>query len=301
MTRAVVVINPLSGRGRYDNQIRAHAALAEEILGAHGYQATIRPTTAAGDARRFAAEAVAAAADLVVAWGGDGTVNEVASALVETTVPLAIVPAGSGNGLAADLGLPFDPPAALRVAACGATRTIDAGRVDDSDFFNIAGIGLDAFIAARFAARGLRRRGPIAYLQLTTVEVLRYRAARYTIVCDGEPRHVEAMFIAVANGRQYGNRVIIAPDARLDDGRFELVVVEPQSLWAIVRRLPALFRGRLRQGSGVTMRSAREVRIAAPGIIPYHVDGEPRQGHDVIRITMRPRVLSVRTTVGSTL
>ena len=98
MRRAVVVINPLSGRGRYDNQIRAHAALAEDILGGYDYQAIVRPTTRAGDARRFAVEAVTDAADLVVVWGGDGTVNEAASALVHTAVPMAIVPAGSGNG-----------------------------------------------------------------------------------------------------------------------------------------------------------------------------------------------------------
>jgi diacylglycerol kinase (ATP) len=295
MRRAVVVINPLSGRGRYDDQVTEHAALAVEVLAAYGYQAIVRPTTTAGDAHRFAGEAVAAGCDLVVAWGGDGTVNEVASALARTAVPMAIVPAGSGNGLAADLGLPFDPVEALRVAASGVTRTIDAGRIDDCDFFNIAGIGLDADIATRFAMRGPRRRGPIAYLQLTAIEVLRYRPVRYTIACEGETRQVDAMLIAVANGRQYGNRVIIAPEARLDDGRFELVVVEPQSLWAIVRRLPALFGGRLRPGSGVTMRSARDVQIDAPGVIPFHVDGEPRQGRDVIRISIRPGALTVRT------
>jgi YegS/Rv2252/BmrU family lipid kinase len=297
MKRAVVVINPLSGRGRYDNQIRAHAALAEQMLAAHDYQAWVRPTTGTGDARRFASEAVASGCDLVVAWGGDGTVNEVGSALVHATVPMAIVPAGSGNGLASDLLLPFDATQALQVAATGVTRRIDAGRVDDAWFFNIAGVGLDACIAAKFAERGLRRRGAITYLQLTTVEVLRYRPHPYAITCDGDTRTIVAMFIAVANGRQYGNRVIIAPDARLDDGQFELVVVEPQSLWAILRRLPALFRGRLRPGAGVTMRAGRELRIDRPGAIPYHVDGEPRAGRDTIRISMVPGALSVRTSV----
>jgi YegS/Rv2252/BmrU family lipid kinase len=296
MTRAVVVVNPLSGRGRYDNQIQAHAALADQILTAHGYRTRVRPTAARGDARRFAQEAVADATDLVVAWGGDGTVNEVASALVGSRVPLAIVPAGSGNGLAADLGLPFEARRALEVAARGETRPIDAGRVNGAYFFNIAGIGLDARIATRFAGRGLRRRGPLAYLQLTSAELFQYRSTSYDIECDGERWTVDAILIAVANGRQYGNRVVIAPEARLDDGRFELVIVEPQSWWGIVRRLPSLFRGRLRAGDGVSMRPAAHVRIRAAGTIPFHVDGEPGECRDTVEIGLNPQALLVRTT-----
>ena len=124
---ALVIINPLSGHGRQHGQVLEHARLAENVLAAHDIAATVRPTTAPGDARAFAREAARAGCELVIAWGGDGTINEVASALVHTSVPLAIVPAGSGNGLASDLRIPFDPAAALRVAAAGRTMRIDAG------------------------------------------------------------------------------------------------------------------------------------------------------------------------------
>jgi diacylglycerol kinase family enzyme len=204
------------------------------------------------------------------------------------------VPAGSGNGLAGDLSLPFDATRALHVAGGGRTRMIDVGRVNDACFFNVAGIGVDALIASRFARRGLRRRGPLAYLELSTIELLRYRPATYDIECDGQSWSVEAMLIAAANGRQYGNRVIIAPNARLDDGRLELVIVEPQSLWGIVRRLPALFRGRLRAGGGVTMRDAGVVRIRTNGVIPYHVDGELGEANGELAITVDRGALRVR-------
>jgi diacylglycerol kinase (ATP) len=294
MTRAVVIINPLSGRGRHDAQIFAHGALARDVLAAHQIDAVVRPTTAAGDAHRFAREAVAAAVDLVVAWGGDGTVNEAASALVHTQVPLAIVPAGSGNGLAWDLGLPFEPRAALTVAAQGRTRAIDAGQINDCLFFNIAGVGIDAVIAAQFATRGLRRRGPLGYLKLTTRALARYRPQSYTLVLDGEQYEHRAMLVALANGRQYGNRASIAPGARLDDGLLEVVVVEPLSLIGIAAHLPALFRGTLRTGPRIHMRAAHTIRVRTPGIIPFHVDGEPRSGADELVVTTHAEALLIR-------
>ena len=128
MTRAVVIVNPLSGRGRYEADLRSHADLATSLLASWEIEATVRTTTAAGDANRFARERAVPHADLVIAWGGDGTVNEAACGLVHTGVPLAIVPAGSGNGLAF-VGLPFDPAGALTVAANGVNLLIDAGQV----------------------------------------------------------------------------------------------------------------------------------------------------------------------------
>ncbi|MGQ0734735.1 MAG: diacylglycerol/lipid kinase family protein [Acidobacteriota bacterium] len=295
MTRVVVIVNPLAGRGRHAREVAADAALAEDTLRAQGADPLVRVTTQSGDARQFAAEAVGERVDLVVVWGGDGTVNEVGSALVHTGIPMAIVPAGSGNGLAADAGIPFEPRAALRVALHGASRAIDAGQIDGSYFFNIAGVGVDAVIAAQFAARGFRRRGPLAYLQLTTAALWTYRAASYTFTLDhGVPFERAALLIAIANGRQYGNRLIIAPRARLDDGRLELVIVEPPTMWGIVRRLPALFRGTLRSGGGVTMRAIESLRLHAAGEILLHVDGEPRVVRDAVMVATHPGALLIR-------
>jgi YegS/Rv2252/BmrU family lipid kinase len=294
MPQAVVIINPVSGRGRHPPNIEVRSSLAREVLAGHGFDVLIRPTAKSGDARAFAREAVDARCDLVVAWGGDGTVNEAASALVRTQVPLAIVPAGSGNGLAADLGVPIDPRAALGVAATAATLTIDAGTVDDHLFFNIAGVGVDAVIAAQFAERPRHRRGFVGYLQLSSAELMRYRCQTYTLTMDDGAIERRAMLMAFANGRQYGNRMLIAPGARLDDGLLEVVVVEELSVFGIAWRLPALFRGTLQPGRGITMRAARQVRVSSSAAIPYHVDGEPRLGSDVLMVAVQPRALRVR-------
>jgi YegS/Rv2252/BmrU family lipid kinase len=292
--RAVVIINPLSGAGRYEAQIHEHAALARNVLAAHGIDADVRPTTKAGDAHAFARDAAAGAYDLVVAWGGDGTINEAASALVNTHVPLGIVPAGSGNGLASDLLLPFDAASALRIAASGRTFAIDAGRLDGYLFFNIAGVGIDAVIATRFNERGMRRRGLLAYLQLSSAELMRYRCMQYDVQLDDQRTQHQAMLIAFANGRQYGNRLLIAPGARLDDGVLEIVIVDRLPLLSIAWRLPSLFRGTLRPGNGVTMRAARRVTISAQDAIPFHVDGEPRLGGRELTVDCLPGALRVR-------
>lgn len=291
---ALVIINPLSGRGRRQSQIEAHVKLAQDVLGANGYDVVVRPTTQAGDAHAFARQAVASNMDLVIAWGGDGTVNETASALIHSEVALGIVPAGSGNGLAGDLLIPFDARAALRLAATGRTVTIDAGQVNDSLFFNIAGVGIDAVIAARFSERGIRKRGPLAYVQLTASELLRYNCQTYDLTLDGERASHRAMLVAFANGRQFGNRMFIAPGARLDDGLLEVVIVEDLPIFEIARRLPSLYRGTLMPGRGVFMRAAQSCHVKSVGPIPFHVDGEPRLGSSEITVRTHRAALRVR-------
>jgi YegS/Rv2252/BmrU family lipid kinase len=292
-SRAAVIINPRSGHGRYQRQIDADISLAREVLAARGLEAIVRTTTQPGDARTFAEEAANAGLAPVIAWGGDGTVNEVATGLVNRQVPLAIVPAGSGNGLASDLGLPFERRAALEVAAAGRTIAIDAGQVDESLFFNIAGVGIDAVIAARFARRGQGKRGFAGYLQLSASELLRYRCQSYQLEIDGDVVEHRALLVAIANGRQYGNRLLIAPGARLDDGLLEVVVVGDLSLLGIAWRLPALFRGTLAAGRGVTMRAARSLRLRTDGEVPYHVDGEPRLASRELVARVLPKALLV--------
>jgi diacylglycerol kinase (ATP) len=299
--RAVVVINPIAGPGR-TRAIGACVDLARSVLSVHHYDTDVQITTAPNDARRFALDAVAGNADLVIAWGGDGTVNGVASALAETGIPLAIIPGGSGNGLARDLLIPFDARQAFQLAATGHVRAIDAGELHGSLFFNVAGVGFDARIADRLAAPGARR-GLVGYLLATVAELRTYQPGCYsirqafdlegkTLTADIIDRH--ALFVALANSRQYGSGAKIAPNALLDDGLMEIVVVEPQSGFSILKQMPAFFRGTLREGPGILMRSAASMEISSAHPIPFHVDGEPRQGPNAIRLHTRRQALRVK-------
>lgn len=299
--RALVVINPIAGPGR-SGTIDACIALATTTLRRFNYDPEVRVTRGPNDAFQFASEAVSSGASLVVAWGGDGTVNGAATAVSGSNIPFAIVPAGSGNGLARDLGIPFNPAAALDVAARGATRFIDAGELQGSLFFNVAGIGFDARIAGRLAEPGARR-GLLGYVIATFGELRSYEPGCYSIRnaldVNGEthmPDIVDrrALFIALANSRQYGNGAQIAPKALLDDGMIEIVVVEPQSGFSILRQVPDFFRGTLDERPGLLMRSASTMEISAAHPIKFHVDGEPREGPSTLKLQTRRHAVAVK-------
>lgn len=301
--KAVVVINPIAGPGR-TRTIGACVDLAKSVLSSHHYDADVRITEGPADAYRFSSEAAAAKVDLVIAWGGDGTVNGGAAGVAGTGIAFAIIPGGSGNGLARDLSLPFNPTAAFNVAASGMTRAIDAGDLHGSLFFNVAGIGFDARIAARLAMPGARR-GLLGYVLATVGELRTYQPGTYSIndPCNADGTMLvadiverPAMFIALANSRQYGNGAQIAPAALLDDGMIEIVVVEPQSGFSIMRQVPAFFRGTLRDGPGLLMRSAATMEVSSPHPIRFHVDGEPREGPNRIAMRTRRGALLVRVT-----
>jgi len=301
LKRACVIINPIAGAGRV-RTINACESLARDTLARHGFETTVRVTVGPDDARRFADEALGSNAELVVAWGGDGTVNGAASALANTKIPLGIVLGGSGNGLGRDLGLPHHPAAALAVAADGATRAIDACELGGSLFFNVAGIGLDARIAARLASPDARR-GLLGYIKATLAELPGYKPNQYSIEISAageEPSTfaTSALFIALANSRQWGNGAQIAPMARLDDGLVDVVVVQPQSGLQIASRVPALFRGSLDERPGLVMRRGSEVRIQAERPMSFHVDGEPRRGGERLEARVHPRALLVKVRPG---
>jgi YegS/Rv2252/BmrU family lipid kinase len=264
------------------------------VLAARGIRGTVTVTEGPGHAFLLARAATAARAALVCAWGGDGTVNEVARALVGTGTALGIVPSGSGNGLARELGLPWDPVQALGVALGRRERVIDVGEVEGRLFVNVAGIGLDAEVARRFNARSGGRRGLGPYVWMGARELLRYRAREYTIRVGAETWREEAIAVVCANGRQYGGGAIVAPAARLDDAQLDLVVVGPRPPLVALRDALHLFRETLDRAPGIRTARAPEVVIGASDPILFHVDGEAVQGGPVVTVRVRPAVLRVR-------
>lgn len=289
-----VIINPISGAGRRPDVARQRAELATAFLHRRGANGDVLVTERGGHARELALAALGRGVSLCIAWGGDGTINEVASALAFTRASLGIIPSGSGNGLSRELGIPFDSSAAFEIALGGRERVIDAGEIEGRLFFNLAGVGLDARIAHQFAATGLVRRGFRRYLEIASSEIFSRAPHEYDITVDGELRRSHVMLVAIANGRQYGNGALIAPTARIDDGKLDVVVVDDRSPWAVIRHAPKLFRGRLADVPGVTMSPATRVEIAAKEPLIYHVDGEPCAGGTTVSARIRPGALRVR-------
>lgn len=284
-----MIINPVSGGGLHRG--RERAAQAASALASVGLSADIVLTDRRGHARELAATAVARGVTLVCAWGGDGTMNEVASALVRSPASLGLIPAGSGNGLARTLGVAPDPTQAI-VDACRATpQIIDAGQCEGEWFFSVAGIGFDAHVATGFDAAGLGRRGLSTYVRVAARSFLTYRARAYTI--DGVRTARPALLVTVANSAQFGNGAWIAPHARVDDGHLDLVVVEERHRLASLWALPRLFTRTVDRVPGVSIRPVTRVVIEDGQPFPYHLDGEPKQPATRLTMEVRPGALRV--------
>lgn len=289
--RAAVLINPRAG-ARRGAAVAHRVELSRAALREHGADGEVLVVDGPGRGAAAARAQLGLGAETVVAWGGDGTVNEVAAQLVGRGAALGIVPAGSGNGLARELGLRRHPARALRDALRGPVRRIDAGELGGRLFFNVAGVGLDARLAAAVNARA--RRDMAGFAAAALREALRYKPARYTVTADGAASTARALLVAVANTRQYGNGALIAPGARPDDGRLDLVVIPPLGAAAVIRRLPHLFRGTLHRVPGVRMGPVETGEIAADEALAFHVDGEAARGGRSLPLTVHARALPVR-------
>ena len=290
----VAIVNPLSGAGAASSVAEQRIALLEDHFQTSGVTGTVHLTEGPHHARELAKTAVESGASTVVAWGGDGTINEVGAALAGTPVALGIVPAGSGNGFARELGIPWQPATAIDIAIGGRSKAIDAGEIDGRLFFNIAGVGFDAVIAEQFNTRTLGRRGMGPYVLIGLRETFRYRAVRYRVVLDREEIHSSALLVAFANGREYGNGIRLAPHARVDDGKLEAMVVEDRHPISRLWTSRHLAFGTAHRASRVTARSIASATVETDGDILYHVDGEIGRAKGSVKVRVLPGALTVR-------
>jgi diacylglycerol kinase (ATP) len=287
-----VIINPISGGAR-PGAAGARAALAVRVAETHGDRCEAFVTERPGHARQLAKAAAGRGVRLVLAWGGDGTINEVASALAFGEVPMGIVPAGSGNGLATELGIDRRPERAIADALRAQPRTMDVGELDGRLFVNVAGVGIDAYVAAQFNAPGNRRRGLLAYARIAGRALVGYVPSRYRIVSDAGCVEARAVLVSIANSAQFGNNARIAPCARVDDGLLDVVVVAETSRLRTIRYLPRLFTGTVARVPGCSTLQIRRATIESDGPMTYHVDGEPVAGGTSLRARVHPGALTI--------
>jgi len=285
----------LSGAGASTDVAGRRVALLNDQFAASGIDGAVHLTERRHHARELAESAIAGGASTVIAWGGDGTINEVGVALAGSSVALGIIPAGSGNGFARELGIPWAPEAAIAIAIGGHARPIDAGEIDGRLFFNIAGVGIDAVIAEQFNTLTLGRRGMGPYVRFAVRELIRYRASHYRVVLDGETIVSDALLIAFANGREYGNGIRLAPRARMDDGVLEALIVEDRNPIARLWTGRHLVLGTTDRAHRVFSRSIGSATIESDGEMLYHVDGEIGRAKHRIDVRIRPGLLRVKT------
>ena len=282
------IFNPRSGRPRRNAPL---LPMLRRFIAARALDADLASTEGPGHATELAQDAVAHGCLRVVAVGGDGTVNEVAQALINSPAAMGLVPCGSGNGLALHLGLPRSFEDALELAAgtSGRTAALDTGIVNGLVFVNAMGLGLDSDVAHRF--NKLTKRGLPAYAKTALAAFVKRKTERCVLDAAGRRESVDMLLMAVANSDQYGNNAKIAPRARVDDGLLDLVIVGPVG-WLSAGILGA----RLFLGS--TDRSPKVRRILGPTFVIerpaaglIHTDGETHFTGARIEVSVRPRSL----------
>ncbi|WP_068162298.1 diacylglycerol kinase [Rhodococcus phenolicus] len=274
MTGSVTVLTNPAAPGRRAAAVRATAL---RRLRDRGFDVTEIAGTSAAETAELAVRAVADGARALVAIGGDGLVFLAWQALAGTGIPLGIVPAGTGNDHARVLGIPADPVAAVDVIAGGRIRTIDLGRATPTGlrplwFGTVLASGFDSLVTDR-ANRMRWPRGHLRYNAATLAELADLRLLPYRITMDGKTFEAEATMVSVGNSTTYGGGMRIAPDALLDDGMLDVIVVTSASRSRLLRLFPTVYRGTHVDLDEVSVYRARSVQLDCPGITAY-ADGE---------------------------
>lgn len=284
--KALFIINPIAGGKKKDDV----PALIAKNLDQSTFDYTIAYTDSADHAKTIAAEHIGKA-DIVIAVGGDGTVNEVASGVVASETVLGVLPYGSGNGLSRFLGVPMDPEAAIRNINNWHVETIDAGQADGQWFFNMAGMGFDAHIARVFSQAG--KRGFFTYVKLAFKEVLSYKAEKYLLDIDGKKYEREAFMLSIANSSQYGNNAHVSPDASVQDGLLDVCIIKQFPLWRFPELGIRMFTKTANGSKYLEIIKGKNIIINRVHEGPIHLDGEPRIAGAKVEVKVVPASLRI--------
>lgn len=286
-TKVRFIINPTSGtKSRKDVE-----ALIREHLNQDKYVHDIVYTERAGHAPDLAREAANQGVAIVVAVGGDGTVNEVARGLLHTEAALAILPKGSGNGLARHLGIPMGLDGALRVINKANITTIDSGQINGHPFFTTAGIGFDAYISSVFA--GNKKRGLQTYVELVMKEVLNYKHLPVIASINGNTLDTDCFVMAFANAAQYGNNAYIAPNADIQDGLLDVCLVRRLDLIKALNLSYCMLTKQLANADSAEYFQTDRVNVQAEEEMMYHADGDYLGKAQTFEVSMVPQSLRV--------
>ena len=288
------IINPISGTHSKDEIPN----IIENALDMDQFSYELLFTEYAGHAAEMALKCAEKGCDIVAAVGGDGTVNEVARSLTHTDCALAIVPCGSGNGLARHLCLPMDAKKAIEIINACKIEDFDYGVINNLPFFCTCGMGFDAFISLKLAEAG--KRGPITYVENVLKEGLKYKPETYVVEDESGKMRYKAFLIACANASQYGNNAYIAPGATMKDGEMDVIIMEPFDVLDAPQIAADLFMKTLGNNSKIKTFRTKSIHIhrKEPGAI--HFDGDPIMTdadidvhieHEGIKILTNPEVI----------
>jgi len=283
----VFIVNPFSGTSKKGNL----EPLIRRKLDQDQYTYSIKYTEAAGHATILAQEARDKRADVVVAVGGDGSVNEVAQALVHSDTVLGVLPGGSGNGFAMHVGIGRSIANGIKVINSGRPRVIDTCTVNDRFFINVAGVGFDARIA--FMTKLNSKRGFLPYFLTTLRQAKGYRPVSLSIEIDGDQLEGRYALAAVANASMFGYYFTIAPPARLDDGVMDLVLIKDASLVKYAMSSHRFLNRSLHKSPITDFYQGQNIKLSVSESDYLHVDGEGMEAPNQLEFAIVPQSLKV--------
>lgn len=282
MKKILFIVNPIAGVKKKKNIPQ----LIEKHLDTSTLSYKVVLTEYAGHGKELAKEALDSF-NIIVAVGGDGTVNEIASAVTHSNAALGIIPMGSGNGLARHLKIPLDTIEAIQFLSTSATRKIDTCSLNNLPFFCTAGVGFDGYIGDVFAKQSSR--GFWTYFKCSVREFFRYSPKNYSF----NNKETTAYLITIANANQFGNDVFISPLSNIEDGSFEICIVKPFSVWSGIFIGLKLFRKKIHTSKYYNFTSQKEVIIQNPSNEFVHLDGEPIGQIKTLHFKIFPKSLYV--------
>lgn len=291
--KTLFIVNPISGGKKQP------AGRWADLISTYFPQAEIKYTQYAGHATELASHAVQNGYEKIFVAGGDGTINEVARALVGTSITLGIVPKGSGNGLARELAIPLCFEKALAALQKAQAVSCDVGLANGEYFFNVAGVGIEAEIARQFDQFGKSgKRGKWPYFKLGIQGFFHYKPASLRLQYEGKEEVICPLTLVFANGTQYGSGFYIAPQASLTDGKLEMVEVKNVSKIRLACAAPAFFRKKPLPATVQRTQSITQAILQADGEIVYHLDGEPKVAQQRLEIKLLPHALRLLMPTG---
>lgn len=285
--RVFFIVNKYSGKG-FQPEVEGHII---DACAQAGIEATLEYTRSKGHATELAYEALNRGFTRIFARGGDGTMNEVARALVHTSAALGLLPAGSGNGLARHLAVPLVLDGALRQLTHYRIQPVDTLLINGGLSVNVSGFGFDAHVATQFGKNG--QRGLAGYSKLVLGDFFRYQEFDVSGTADGQPFRQRAFMVALANASQFGNNALVAPDASVSDGVLDVCFIRRIPIVEAVPFILKMFRGRIEKSRFATLIKARHFVAEVSTPQPLHLDGEPIPPSTRFDVQIQPGSLNV--------
>lgn len=293
--KTLVIFNP--NAGQWDARRELEKALG--LLAKRGWEVVQRETRGKGDALRYAQEAVSSGYEAVIVAGGDGTVNEVVNGLVGSDVALGVLPLGTGNVWAREIGMPFATPlrpshllAGAQTLAEGLIYAADLGQAGERTFLLWAGVGFDAQVVKSLNPRLKRYLGPLAYIFSGLSIARKSTGTPVTLIIDGEEISRKVLFIEISNVSLYAAILRLAPEACLDDGLLEITIFKGEGILALIHHFFKMLIGRHLRDPEVERYKGREVRLTTALPLPVQVDGD-YLGTTPLECTVLPQALRV--------